>query len=446
MSPESNSPALSEFVAGGPLANIELARASAIAAPLSASHYKKSPDDWAIDYWLRSSASKSTNTLRAYRKEISRWRAFLATVHGDIDREDHLESASYDDAAKFIAWIEYDGEWPLPPEVAARYRLGPMQAKKPKSSPSVLRQAVIILHGMYEELSKVAVPGIRPLRKCCELNPFKPYRKLYSKDADDLGGPPTDAATKSKADRIDAAAGPDAPGAAKALTDPAWAVVWEIACELPPDATARKLREAARQRLIISVLRATWERRHAIAGILWSHLQQSRGGMWKLRRKRKGKRVTQSVPIPASLMDEIGHFRAALGMSTTPTSDEGKRSIFWIGGRSAGHDGPVSDETIYRTVKTVFDTAAERMKAQGEVSLEEELNRARKGPHTIRHTMATQYLEAGGDIRYAQEALGHSSIVITSRTYDSKHDQRQAIELEKQWITSSTRPGRTKTK
>ena len=38
-------------------------------------------------------------------------------------------------------------------------------------------------------------------------------------------------------------------------------------------------------------------------------------------------------------------------------------------------------------------------------------------PHTLRHTFATRFLQAGGDIYVLSKLLGHSSVSITERHY-----------------------------
>ena len=38
-------------------------------------------------------------------------------------------------------------------------------------------------------------------------------------------------------------------------------------------------------------------------------------------------------------------------------------------------------------------------------------------PHTLRHTFATRFLQAGGDIYVLSKLLGHSSVSVTERHY-----------------------------
>lgn len=50
--------------------------------------------------------------------------------------------------------------------------------------------------------------------------------------------------------------------------------------------------------------------------------------------------------------------------------------------------------------------------------------------HSLRHTHAVILLEAGADLKYIQERLGHGSIQITSDVYShiSKKIEREKIE------------------
>ncbi len=51
--------------------------------------------------------------------------------------------------------------------------------------------------------------------------------------------------------------------------------------------------------------------------------------------------------------------------------------------------------------------------------------------HDLRHTWATLALEAGVDIRMVSERLGHSSILVTSQTYQHGRKGMQAVAAQK---------------
>ena len=387
---------------------------------LSKDSYAASPDDWCISYWLSATASKSEHTRRTYRKEVTRWRAFLMAIEQDANANDLLGRAQYAHVARFIAWITHADELDIPGFVALRLGLTERQAAKPKSSPVVVRQAVIILHSFYEELSSAFVGGSSPPKPVCVVNPFKPYRRQFPREKNGVR-------TQS---------GPDSIGVAKALSRAAWEAVWEAACFVPAGASRGEVAVCARKRLVVAVLRATWERRHAVACITWGDIKRSRAGVLNVRRNSKGQGPLWG-PVPDQLQSEIDIFRNTLGRDQTVQPDEFGKSIFWLGARSAGHSGAFSDESIYRIVKDVFKMAADALERAGLINAASELRRGGVGPHTIRHTMATQYLEAGGLVRYAQEALGHSSADITTGTYETRHELSQAFEMGKQWDISS---------
>jgi integrase len=125
-----------------------------------------------------------------------------------------------------------------------------------------------------------------------------------------------------------------------------------------------------------------------------------------------------------------------VGLPMEATPEELGKSVFWMGGRSAGHDGPLDDKTIYRIIKKLMKDAADEV-AESQPEIASQLLRAGAGPHTIRHTMATMFIEGGGDIRIAQTQLGHSSSAMTTKVYDNKARTAQADAIQAFWVNKA---------
>jgi integrase len=304
-----------------------------------------------------------------------------------------------------------------------------VSAAKPKATAIVLRHAVKVLNGMYEELGALSI-GATPV-PVVAINPFRPYRKQFNPRRQSRGRQ-----------------NPDAHGVAKALTDRAWDLLWKVACqELVPQSEASGLQTLdgqprkralaprpalqARRRLALSLLSATWDRRSSVAALTWADLTRSRDGVWMVWQQRKGSEPAW-YPVPEGLIAEIALFRQSVGLQAMPQQEEMRRSLFWTGG-AVGANGPISDESLYRDLKVLFGRAATVATEQGDLESAAQLTRAGVGPHTIRHTMATQFMAAGGQARVAQEILGHASIATTTNLYDSRQVDEQLDAMQGQW-------------
>ncbi len=415
--------------------------ARALDAFRSAAAQSEGSDVWCLAAWLQVCAPHSEHTRRSYRREACRWLAFLTWLdqngpamddHLGVGRSHRIQRARYEHAGAYLDWIRGASDLgDLPDSIASAFGIA---SARPKPTPVVLRHAVLVLHGMYDELAALAIST--PPAPVVSTNPFRPYRKQFNPRR------------KSRGQQS-----PDAHGVTKALTDQAWDLLWKVACqELMPesDSTAQQTLDGqprkralavrpklqARRRLALALLRATWDRRSSVAALTWGDLTRSRDGVWMVRQQRKGSEPAW-YPVPPGLMTEVAHFRRAIGLQPMPQQEEMGRSLFWTGG-AVGAKGPISDESLYRDLKVLFARAALVSTEQGDLESAAQLTRAGVGPHTIRHTMATQFMAAGGQARVAQEILGHASIATTTSFYDSRQVDEQLDAMQRQWERTPT--------
>jgi integrase len=409
----------------------------------SAAAGSEGSDAWCIAAWLQICAPNSEHTSRSYRREACRWLAFLTwTSSGDtavlgtagVGRTHLIQTARYEHAGAYLDWVRgVSDRGDLPEWIAAACGVA---ASKPKPTATVLRHAVLVLNGMYDELGGLSIGS--PPTPVVQINPFRPYRKQFNPRRQTRGRQ-----------------NPDAHGVAKALTDRAWDLLWKVACqELMPlsevttqqtlagqprkRVLAARPKLQARRRLALALLRATWDRRSSVAALTWADLTRSRDGVWMVWQKRKGSEPAW-YPVPEGLISEIALFRQSVGLQPMPQPEEMGRSMFWTGG-AVGANGPISDESLYRDMKLIFSRAATVANEQGDLESADQLTRAGVGPHTIRHTMATQFMAAGGQARVAQEILGHASIATTTNFYDSRQVDEQLDAMQGQWERGSTGP------
>lgn len=142
-------------------------------------------------------------------------------------------------------------------------------------------------------------------------------------------------------------------------------------------------------RLIVSILYSTGIRRSELISLKIGSIDLIRRQM-----KVKGKgEKTREIPVVASLCKEI-----SLYLQTVETTGCGIRGI----------DSPLLVTLRGKTLYPVYVDRAVKSELgeTGNIT-------ARKSPHVLRHTLATELLDKGADINSIKELLGHSSLAAT---------------------------------
>ena len=150
--------------------------------------------------------------------------------------------------------------------------------------------------------------------------------------------------------------------------------------------------------------------------------QESGRSEWTWRIVRKGG-VEMDVPLRNDAVDGLVRYRRSLGLPHYPAPDQEEGFLVWpLRGKPTA---PLYRGTVSQELKAFFARAAQRLDNTG---LRRHMEQATT--HWLRHTAATQLLDAGTSIRFVSWLLGHASQSITSRIYDhaDRSAWRQAID------------------
>ena len=164
----------------------------------------------------------------------------------------------------------------------------------------------------------------------------------------------------------------------------------ELLRSLPPgDKTARTLYERRLGRLIVSLLAGTGIRRAELISLNQSAPDFSRR---TLSVRGKGDKMRE-IPLVDALCEEISLYLSAADAYLGPAADA---SDPLLRTPSGGRLYPVY---VDRTVKKLLGAATGFS--------------GKKSPHVLRHTLASELLDAGADLNAIKELLGHASLAAT---------------------------------
>jgi integrase/recombinase XerD len=339
-------------------------------------------DSDAIEAWLAIYELRSAHTVRAFRREAQRWLLWLDATLGPGDGM--LARAGAREATAYVQFLAAPREFSA--ELLARHGWRDQPFRGPLTAASA-RQAVRILHAMYEAMREMPETGIAR-------NPWRLARKAARPaESDELG---------------------------KALSASEWQAVLD-AVDALPQTSDRDRAHHSRARWVMQLLYRGWLRREEACRLAMGDIQLRPDG-WRMHVTGKGGRSAWLI-VSARLLEELVRYRRSLGLPDLPVPGDPRPAIVPVIGE-AGH---VSPQLVYLMCKTLFGAAADRL----QVSAPQSAARLRvASPHWLRHTGISHGMEAGADPRVVQQHARHASLTMTAR-YDHKEQRRAREQIDR---------------
>ncbi|MDA3919861.1 MAG: tyrosine-type recombinase/integrase [Salinisphaera sp.] len=144
---------------------------------------------------------------------------------------------------------------------------------------------------------------------------------------------------------------------------------------------------------------------------------------WNWRVVRKGGRE-DDIPLRDDALDALVRYRQHLGLPPYPSPRREEGFLVYSLRRTSRR--PLWRGTISQELKGFFHEAAGRLE---DAALRAHMMQATT--HWLRHTGATQLLDAGASMRFVSKLLGHSSITVTSKIYDHADRATWRNEMDK---------------
>lgn len=141
----------------------------------------------------------------------------------------------------------------------------------------------------------------------------------------------------------------------------------------------------------------------------------------------------REVPLHTEAMQALAAYRQSLGLPALPHPGETDRALIW-GLRGPERHRGVNRSTLFRLTKKVFLAAAEHAAAT-DAGTAEALRAA--STHWLRHSTATNALDAGVELRAVKALMGHSSLDTTLKYV---HDDRAALHRKTQRAGAWSKP------
>lgn len=175
--------------------------------------------------------------------------------------------------------------------------------------------------------------------------------------------------------------------------------------ETLPQETKRDRQHYHRVRWLFYLLYLSQARRSEVASArMVDFYRDDSDGLWYWRVEGKGQKE-RDVPVSDELLAEFVAYRRFHGLPDEPGIHEETHLVLSITGKSG-----LTPKAVYLIVKEICQRAAEVLRETNPKKAEK-LSHATT--HWMRHTSASHFVNEGGDIRAAQDKLGHEDIRTT---------------------------------
>lgn len=339
----------------------------------------------AVGAWLAQFTDRAA-TLANYRKEAER-----LMLWATLERGKPLSSLTHEDFVAyrvFLAdpqpaerWVQRGGKRLGRGHAGWRPFAGPL-------SPASVRQALVILNALLSWLVEAGYLAGNPL-----------------------------ALSRQRRHRV-------APRVARYLETDLWADV-VATIEALPRATERENEHADRVRWLFSLfylagLRISEVAQNTMGGFASRRVNAS--DQWWLEITGKGGK-SRRVPVAEELMAELVRYRRAHQLPALPHAGDRTPLVLPIGGRLV----PLKRAALHGIVKAVFEAAARRIETDddnGAAGLARAARLRQASAHWLRHTSGSHMTDAGVDLRFVRDNLGHESLTTTSGYLHAEDDPR----------------------